>query len=273
MPLIPIPTLDDPRLFPYRNLKDRDLAREGDRFIAEGEHVVRRLLESDYPVESLLLARRRADEIGPLAPPDVPFYVVDDPLVHQVVGFKFHSGVIAVGRRKRALTVDEFMSNPPSRKRLTLVVLPEIANTENLGSLVRISAAFGADAVILGQHCCDPFWRQSVRVSMGTIFSLPIVRSDDLLSDLRRLRHRWDVELTAAVVHGSADPLAAAHRGDRLGLLFGNEAQGLSDHFVDACQSRVTIPMHLGTDSLNVAVAAAVFLYHFTRERSEAQDL
>ena len=267
MPIVQIPSLDDPRLAPYRKLKDRELAREGDRFIAEGEHVVRRLLESDYPVESLLLARRRADEVAPLALPDVPVYVVDDPLVHQVVGFKFHSGVIAVGRRKPALTLESFMSAAGRRKRLTLVVLPDVANTDNLGALVRISAAFGADALVLGEHCCDPFWRQSVRVSIGTIFSLPLVRSPDLLRELAELRHRWDVDLAAAVVDDpGAEPLAASQRPDRLALLFGNEAQGLGRDYVVLCRRRVTIPMHLGTDSLNVAVAAAVFLYHFTRE-------
>ena len=261
-----VDTLDDPRVAPYRNLKDRDLARSGDRFIAEGEQVVRRLLASDYPTESLLLARKRADDVAPLAPPDVPVYVVPDPLVHQIVGFKFHSGVMAVGRRKPAATIDDVMTAASARRRTTLVVLPEIANTENMGSLIRISAAFGADAVVLGEHSCDPFWRQAVRVSMGTIFSIPLVRSDDLLRDLRRLADHWGVELAAAVAGGDAEPLQAAGRGERLGLLFGNEAQGLAPDHVAACGRRVTIPMHLGTDSLNVAVAAAVFLYHFTRE-------
>ena len=266
MPLVSIDSLDDPRVLPYRNLKDRELARNGDRFIAEGEQVVRRLLASDYPTESLMLARRHAEEVGPLAPPGVPVYVLDDALVHQVVGYKFHSGVMAVGRRKRAPSVEEFFSAAAGRPRLTLVVLPEIANTENMGSLVRICAAFGVDALLLGQHCCDPFWRQSVRVSMGTIFSLPLVRSADLLSDLRLLRERWDVELVAAVVGENAEPLAASRRADRIALLFGNEAQGLDANHVGAAQRRVTIPMQLGTDSLNVAVAAAVFLYHFTNE-------
>ena len=266
MPVVSVPTLDDPRLAPYRNLKDRELARGGDRFIAEGEHVVRRLLASDYPVESLLLTRRRAEEVAPLAPSEVPVYVADDSLVHQVVGFKFHSGVMGVGRRKPGVSVGAWMAEVRSRERLTLVVLPDIANTENLGSLVRIGAAFGADAVVLGRQCCDPFWRQSIRVSMGTVFSLPILRSDDLLRDLGDLRTRHDVELAAAVVGADAQPLAASHRRDRLALLFGNEAQGLSAEYVRACDRRVTIPMHLGTDSLNVAVAAAVFLYHFTKE-------
>jgi tRNA G18 (ribose-2'-O)-methylase SpoU len=266
MPVIPVDTLDDPRVAPYRNLKDRELARDGDRFIAEGEQVVRRLLGSDYPAESLLLARRRADEIAPLAPPDLPVYVVDDALVHQIVGFKFHSGVMAVGRRKPAEPIDAVMERVAHKPRLTLVVLPDIANTDNMGALVRISAAFGADALVVGRHSCDPFWRQSVRVSMGTIFSLPLVRSSDLPADLRRLRDRWGFELAAAVVGEGAEPLEAAPRGQRLALLFGNEAQGLSPEYVATCDRRVTIPMQLGTDSLNVAVAAAVFLYHFTRE-------
>jgi len=262
MPIVPIDSLDDPRVAPYRNLKDRELARSGDRFIAEGEQVVRRLLASDYPTESLLLARRRAEEIATLAPPDVPVYVVDDALVHQIVGFKFHSGVMAVGRRKPIEPLDALLSRVAHRPRLTLVVLPDIANTDNMGALIRISAAFGADALVIGRHSCDPFWRQSVRVSMGTIFSLPLVRSDDL----RGLRERWGVELAAAVVGEGAQALERSWRGRRLALLFGNEAQGLSPEVVAACDRRVTIPMQLGTDSLNVAVAAAVFLYHFTRE-------
>lgn len=245
-------------------MKDRELARSGERFLAEGEQVVRRLLDSDYPTESLLVARRRADEIAPLAPPDVPVFVVNDALIHEVIGFKFHNGVIAVGRRKPPASLDEVMAL--AREPLTLVILPEIANTENMGSLLRISAAFGADAVVLGEHSCDPFWRQSVRVSMGTIFSLPIVRTNHLSRDLSALRNRWHVDLVAAVVGDDAVPLSSARRGPRLGLLFGNEAQGLAPEHVGACGRRVTIPMQLGTDSLNVAVAAAVFLYHFTRD-------
>jgi len=66
--LIPIRSLDDPRIAPYTRLKERDLAREGARFIAEGELVVRRLLTSSFGVASLLLADHRVDQIAPLAP-------------------------------------------------------------------------------------------------------------------------------------------------------------------------------------------------------------
>jgi tRNA G18 (ribose-2'-O)-methylase SpoU len=262
--IIEISSLKDPRLAPYRELKDRELAREGDRFIAEGELVVRRLLASSFPTESVLLAQRRAEEIAPLVPDHVGVFVVPDELVQRVIGFKFHSGVIACGRRKIDRTLDAIMPADPSMP-LTLVILPETANAENLGSMMRIAAAFGADALLLGERSCDPFWRQAVRVSMGTCFSLPIVRSSDLLHDLRRLRDEWKVELIAAVLDESAEPLPRARRGARLGILFGNEAQGLDERYVAACDGRVTIPMRRGTDSLNVAVAAGIFLYHLTQ--------
>ncbi len=258
-----ITSIDDPRVAPYRQLKDRDLAREGERFIAEGEHVVTRLLRSRYPTESVLLSTRRADEVAERVPPGVPIYVADDAVVHATVGFKFHSGVIACGRRQPGPTLTEVVE-AAGDKPLTLVVCPQLANTENLGVMMRIAAGFGVDAMVLGERSCDPFFRQAIRVSMGAVFSLPIVRSDDVLRDLGRLRGEHGVELLATVLDDAAEPLAAARRGRRLALLFGNEAQGLSAEHIAACDRRVTIPMKRGTDSLNVAVAAGIFLYHFT---------
>ncbi len=258
-----IQDLQDSRVANYRNLKDRELERRGQFFIAEGEHLVRRLLASDFPVESVMLTERRAAEMAAVAPQHIPVYVVSAEMMNDIVGLKFHSGILACGRRKPRQTIDQVV--PKDRERLTLVICPDIANAENIGSLIRLSAGFGADAMILGERCHDPFWRQSVRVSMGTIFTLPLVQSHDLSRDLRRLRDEWGVELIASVLDESAEPLEQARRGEKLGILFGNEAQGLERQWVDACERRVTIPMHYGTDSLNVAVAAGIFLYHFSR--------
>ena len=265
--MIHITSIDDARIAPYRNLKDRELAREEGRFIAEGEHILRWLLASVYPCESVLLARRRVAEIGPLLPAGVQLYVAPDELMRQIIGYKFQSGVIAVGRRRAAVTLDQVLRQaaPESRRRSTLLVLPETASAANMGSLIRIGAAFGVDALLLGERCCDPFWRQSIRVSMGTIFSLPIMRSSDLVDDLRRLRQQGGFELAAAVADDAAERLDGASRGHRLALLFGNEAQGLAPQYSSLCDRRLTIPMRRGTDSLNVAVAAGIFLYHFTR--------
>ena len=99
---------------------------------------------------------------------------------------------------------------------------------------------------------------------MGAVFQLSIVQSSDLPADLRRLRQRWGVRLVATVLDEAAEPLWQAGRPARLGLLFGHEAHGLEADLLELCDRRITIPMHPGVDSLNVATAAGVFLYHFT---------
>src|SRR6185503_6108823 len=101
--------------------------------------------------------------------------VAADAVMHGIIGFKFHSGVIACGRAHAGPSLEEICTRAAGK--LTLVVCPEIANAENMGAMIRIAAAFGADAMIFGERCCNPFWRQSVRVSMGAVFALPLVRS------------------------------------------------------------------------------------------------
>jgi tRNA G18 (ribose-2'-O)-methylase SpoU len=256
-----VDSLADPRLAAYRGMKDRELARDGERFIAEGEQVVRRLLGSGLKVESVLIAERKAAAIAGLVPADVPVWVARDELIEQVIGFEFHSGVMACGIRPRPPEMEDLL--PPAPQPATLVICPKITNVENIGSLVRISAAFGVTGMVLGEQCCDPFFRQSVRVSMGAVFNLPIARGRDLSLDLPRLRRDWGFELVATVLSADAEPLHTAGRRNRLAVLIGGEADGLDAATVAACDRRVTIPMRRGVDSLNVGVAAGILLYHF----------
>jgi tRNA G18 (ribose-2'-O)-methylase SpoU len=247
-------------------LKERDLAREHGLFIAEGENLLKRLIDSPLTVDRVLLSDRRVEEMAPIVPAGVPVYVATDAMLRDVIGYKFHSGVIAAGVRPAVRSIDEVV--PRDRAVLTLVVLPEIANAENLGSLFRIAAGFGADAVILGERSADPFWRQCVRVSMGNVFRMPLVRSTDLLRDLNRLRQEWGVSVVGTVLDERAEPLATYARDAKTAILFGNEAQGLDAATIAACDRHVTIPMKLGTDSLNVAVAAGIVMYELTRVRA-----
>ncbi len=148
---------------------------------------------------------------------------------------------------------------------------PDIINHDNLGALLRISAGLGANGLLLGQRCCDPYWRRSIRVSMGAIFKLPVGRSLDIINDLKNLRDEQGFTLLATVLDSQAEPLWAINRPlrddrpDRVALLVGNEAQGLSKSIVHLCDRKVTIPMHHATDSLNVAVATAIGLYQLVR--------
>jgi tRNA G18 (ribose-2'-O)-methylase SpoU len=265
MPRIAIDSLDDPRIEPYRHLTTTNLTRWSGRFIAEGKRVVERLLDSDFPVESVLLSERREAELFTQFPAMLPVYVLPQKLAEGLLGYNFHSGVLACGIRKPPPDLSSRLDGAVrAGDRVTLVVCPNINDPENLGALVRLGAAFAVDALLLGRGSADPFSRRVLRVSMGTAFRLPILECSDLHAALVRLRDQLNVQLAATVLDESAERLAAAHRPQRLALLFGNEAEGLDRRWIELCDRRITIPMQGSADSLNVAVAAGIILHHFT---------
>ena len=259
--MIPITDVNDPRLRPYTALKDRQLAVEAGLFVCEGEHNVRRLLVSDFQTASLLIAEHRLADWAGIAPDDLPVYSAPRELVSKIVGFEFHLGVLACGVRPTGGTVDTLL---PAR---TLVVLPEIRNAENLGLIIRAAHGLGADGLLLSDIGCDPYARRVIRVSMGSVFGLPIVRSHELAGDMKRLRDEYGMALVGATLDTDAQPLHGFERpaGGAVAVVLGNEPDGLDRRWVALCGHKVTIPMSSGVDSLNVAVAAGIVLYRLMR--------
>ena len=258
----PIKAAEDPRLDPYRSLKTATLQRKAGLFIAEGDKVVERLLESDFEVISILVSERRADAFRYLADSGIELLAVTDRLASQLVGFKFHAGVMACGRRKPSPGLAELASS----SRL-LVGCSRVDDPDNLGSIIRLCAVFGIDGLALGPGCADPFSRRVLRVSMGNGFRLPIAESANLAADLRRIKAEFEFQAIATVADERAEPLKAAPQLQRAIILFGNEAHGLDPALIALSDRCLTIPMRSGTDSLNVAVAAGIILYELSRNR------
>lgn len=255
-------SFDDPRLDSYRNLKRSNLTRWSGTFIAEGEKVVERLLSSSCETASLLVAENRIDVLERLRVPETTsVLVLPRAECGQLTGFDFHQGVLACGVRPRSL---ELHAAVPREGGVTVVAAPRITNPENLGTLLRLSAAFGVSAVVLGRGSADPLSRRALRVSMGAALAIPVIEHPGETLFVRDLQS-LGVSVVATVLDSDAAPLQAASRPERLALLFGNEAHGLPSDMIAASDACVTIPMSDAADSLNVSAAAAIVLYHFTR--------
>jgi tRNA G18 (ribose-2'-O)-methylase SpoU len=263
MPREPISDLDDPRIAVYRSLKLTNLTRGLPHFVVEGEKLVQRLLASRFATVSILATDRYAAKEEGSLPEDVPVYVVPDDLVHQIVGFPFHRGVLACGARARWPLSEEIVPN--SGDRLTLIVCPQISNPENLGSIARIGDVFGVDAILVGPNSPDPFSRRVLRVSMGSVLSLPVLVMNHLEHEVAHLLAEHHIDLWGAVAEPSATLFDALVRPARLAILLGDEDRGVTEDWLRRCQRLVTIPMRSGASSLNVAVAAGILLYHLTR--------
>ena len=181
-------------------LKERHLNADGGRFVAESERVVRRLLGSGLPVLSVLVTAPRLATLADALGGPFPVYLASQAMLDAIAGFHVHRGCLAIGER------------PPPRRcprdARAVVVLEDLTDVDNLGAIARHAAAFGADALVLSPRCADPFYRKAVRVSLGAVFSLPIVRASRWPDDLAALRDDG-FSLVAAVVEPGATPLAA----------------------------------------------------------------
>ncbi|HEX6755459.1 MAG TPA: RNA methyltransferase [Mycobacteriales bacterium] len=254
---MPIQVTDpaDPRLADFRDLAsaDRRPDRPGGRglVLAEGVPVVQRLLASPYPVRAVLGVAPRLAALAPTIPAGPPVYEVTAELMAEVVGFRLNRGVLASADRAPQWRAADLLAT--ARR---VVVLEGVNDHENLGAVFRNAAALGADAVLLGPRCADPLYRRSVRVSMGHVLRVPFapVSTSDDLSDFTTV---------ALTPHPPAVPLSSVDRTlPAVALVAGAEGPGLTPETLAAADLRVRIPMESGVDSLNVATAVAIALYH-----------
>ena len=270
---------DDPRLEPYRSVRDRDATGPDGRpglFIGESPLVIEAMLRAPVEVLSILTAERHAARAESMVAsaravrtgrPDPAVLVAADDVLDSVVGFAIHRGFLAVGRRPGIRSVAEVV--PPPGEDALLLLVEEINNIDNIGQLFRNAAAFGCSAVLLSEGCHDPLYRKSLRVSCGHALRVPFARSGRLLADLAWLRDEQGFEVLAMTGQGS-EPLSEAcealesRQPRRVAVAVGSEYAGLRADTLAACTRRVRIPMASGVDSLNVGVAAGVVLARLT---------
>jgi tRNA G18 (ribose-2'-O)-methylase SpoU len=262
---------DDPRLDDFRDLNsvDRrpDLPTGKGLVIAEGVLVVQRMLASRYTPHAMLGTDRRLAELqedlaGTGSGVRAPYYRASADVMAQVVGFHLNRGVLAAARRVPEPTVAEVVDGAR-----TVAVLEGVNDHENLGSIFRNAAGLGVDAVVFGSGCADPLYRRAVRVSMGHALLVPYARSADWPADLVTLTERG-FRLLAMTPHPEARALSEAMtavRDERIAVLVGAEGPGLTAAAQRLSDVRVRIPMSRGTDSLNVATAAALAFYERAR--------
>lgn len=256
---------DDPRLAPYRDVRERDLTGREGRFIAEGAVVLRVLASSASRrrAESVLVSERKAPGLADVLSaldPDIPVLVASQAILDGVAGFPLHRGVLAVGLKPPPLSADALIAALPPDG--VMLAAAGIGNHDNMGGLFRNAAAFGAAGVLLDGTCCDPFYRKSVRVSVGAVLRTPIAYEPQAGAMVERLLAAG-VDVAALTPQGG-EPLDRAERRGRTALLVGAEGPGLPREIIDRCRP-VSIPMSGGFDSLNVATAAAIALHQMTR--------
>jgi tRNA G18 (ribose-2'-O)-methylase SpoU len=256
-----ITSLDDPRLQDYRAVADpAALVRMG-LFVAEGRWVVERLLARDrFATRSVLVTptalAAMVQALSPAVRSGVPIYVVEPGVLHELVGFNMHRGCLALAERPRPQPLGADVLQGARQ----VVVLEGVNNPDNVGGIFRSAAAFDADLVVLGPAAGDPLYRKAIRTSMAATLDVAHAPAGMWPGALDILRaHSFRV--LAFTPGATATPLEEVPAAERVALLFGSEAAGLTAAALERADARVRIRASDRVDSLNVAVAASIAMH------------
>lgn len=232
--------------------------RAAGQALLDGPHLLRALLDAGARPLHLLLNEQalQDDEIAALleACPDVPQTQLDDALFAQLSELKTPNGLLAL------IAIPS--STVPAAHSQFALLLEDIQDPGNLGSILRSAAAAGCDAVFLSQGCADAWSPRVLRAGMGGHFALSILESADLL----KVAAEFGGKIMAASLQAEKSLYDCNLRG-KLAFAIGNEGAGLSQGLLDAAQQHFIIPMPGKVESLNAAAATAVCLFEATRQR------
>jgi RNA methyltransferase, TrmH family len=244
-----------------RALQRRKKRAEETRFLAEGVRVVEDLLTSGLRIDWVLAASSLEDSargqrlLGDIRSRGLPLRLLADDAFQKVAATEHPQGVLAVAGTPAA----DWTAVTSADADAVVLLLDAVQDPGNFGTIVRTAEALGAAAVIALTGSVDPWNPKSVRAAAGSLFRVPIL-SADWEAARERLRSAG-YRLLASVV-GSDPPRL---RGERVGLVLGNEGAGVSPEIRSSVDGTVGVPLRGRAESLNVAAAAAILLYELTR--------
>lgn len=275
--IIRIEELGDERLDAYVRLTERELRSvlepEKGIFIAESAKVIERAVDAGLEPLSFLMGERWLDQLSPLLDRvcsergDVPVFVAPMELMEELTGFSVTRGALAAFRRPVLAQPPSFLEGLCDRaagRPVRVCVLEGIVDHTNVGAIFRSAAALNVDGILVSPTCCDPLYRRSVRVSMGTVFQVPWTRIGHRARTWPAdgLAALHDAGFTCAAMALSDDSVSLDDPRlmdiDRLAIFMGTEGSGLAAKTIGGSDVCVRIPMAHGVDSLNVAAASAV---------------
>lgn len=190
---------------------------------------------------------------------DARIIEVPERILTQITG-KDNPGAIAAAFQQRRRQLDDLASAQIGR----WLALYEIRDPGNLGTILRTADCAAISGVVLLGKCCDPYSIEAVRASMGAVFDVPFATAD--FDTFNAWRTANSAKLVAATVNGSLRHDRVDY-GKRVAIIMGNEQSGLPEDVEKSCDQLTLIPMRPGSDSLNLAQAAALMTYEAWRSQ------
>ncbi len=252
-----ITSRENPAVKHYIRLRDRKKTRYDENlFVAEGLRIVRDALQYPFLVQQIFLTEPAFEKYaGMLEAESGQLFRIPEALGREMSDTEHTQGVFAVCR----MPEQNLKLSPEGR----YLVLCQVQDPGNMGMILRTCDALGTDAVLMTQ-CCDLYSPKVIRATMGSVFRVPVLRTDTP-EELFSLLRQQQICSYASVPAASAVPLTECRFGHGCAVWIGNEGNGLPETVIHACQKAVTIPMKGGAESFNAAMAAGILTWEMMK--------
>ena len=234
---------DNKKIKYIKKLNEKKYRDEFNEFLIEGEHLVQEAYKCGVLKELILLDGIELDI-------NVPKIYVTESIMNYISELNTRCGVIGICRKKR----DKLMGN-------RLLILDDIQDPGNMGTIIRSSVAFNIDTIILSKGCVDIYNSKVLRATQGMIFNINIVICDleSIIKDLK-----GEYKILGTDVNNGKD-LKSIEKVEKFAIIMGNEGNGVKSSLLDLCDDYIHIDMNNNCESLNVAVATSIILYELNR--------
>ncbi len=247
--MVPVTSLQNHTIKLIRSLSEKKFRQESGLFVAEGWDMLDRARKAGWVPEHLL----STEPISPWGKTQP--ILVSEKIMASLSGQNNALTVVAAFKQRYATEV---------KPQGVWVALEDMRDPGNLGTIIRTADAVAASGIVLVGQSCDPFSRDCVRATTGSIFGIPLVRMEaDVFIVLCKT---WQGDVVGTHLKATED-FRRTYKSPTL-LVMGSEGHGLSEELVAACKTLVCIPMRGGAESLNVATATALMLYEIMRLNS-----
>lgn len=241
-------------------LKKSKERKEQKAFVIEGRKMFEEICQDKSRVIKAYFSDSYVKEqYGGRELPEVPYEIVADSVFDAMAETVTPQGVLAVVKMPE-YSLDDMIADAG-----TLVLLENLRDPGNLGTILRTAEAAGVSGVILSKESVDIYNPKVIRSTMGAVYRVPFLYVENFMELLKNLREQ-EVRLLAAHLKGQKTFDKADYSG-KVGILIGNEANGLSDEAAELANEKVLIPMAGSVESLNAAVAAALLMYEAFRKQ------
>ncbi len=248
--------------------RNREKRHRNKEFFVEGVKAIERAIRGNWDIVSFVYTKEKvlsqwAMDILDNSKAKIHYELTEN-LMDKLSDREETSELIAIIK-----TPDDNLSRIKIKESLLIVVFDRPSNPGNLGTIIRSCDSFSVDGLIITGHSVDLYDPQTIRASVGSIFSLPVIRLEshkELVNWIEKVKERLNIQIIGSSAKATKDISKHDFTKSTIYLL-GNETDGLSKNYKELCDELIKIPIHGTATSLNVACAVSISLYEIDRQR------